>query len=57
MAKNESQFTNFKIHSQFSICESVVKIDELAQYCKKNKVKAIGLCDSNNLCGALEFAH
>ena len=56
MAKNESQFTNFKIHSQFSICEGAVKIDELAQYCKKNKVKAIGLCDSNNLCGALEFA-
>ena len=56
MAKNESQFTNFKIHSQFSICEGAIKIDELAQYCKKNKVKAIGLCDSNNLCGALEFA-
>ena len=56
MAKNESQFTNFKIHSQFSICEGAVKIDELAQYCKKNKVKAIGLCDSNNLCGALEIA-
>ena len=35
MAKNESQFTNFKIHSQFSICEGAVKIDELAQYCKK----------------------
>ena len=28
----------------------------LADYCKKNKIKAIGLCDSLNLCGALEFA-
>ena len=56
MPKNDFQFTNFKIHSQFSICEGAVKIDELAKYCKNNKLKAIGLCDSYNLCGALEFA-
>ncbi len=56
MEKNETQFTNFKIHSQYSICEGAVKIDELAEYCKGNKIKAIGLCDSLNLCGALEFA-
>ena len=45
-----------KLHSQYSICEGAVKIDELADYCKNNKIKAIGLCDSFNLCGALEFA-
>ncbi len=56
MEKNDTQFTNFKIHSQYSICEGAVKIDELAEHCKKNRVKAIGLCDSYNLCGALEFA-
>ena len=56
MEKNETHFINFKIHSQYSICEGAVKIDDLADYCKKNKVKAIGLCDSLNLCGALEFA-
>ncbi len=56
MEKSEHHFTNFKIHSQYSICEGAVKIDELAEYCKKNKIRAIGLCDSFNLCGALEFA-
>ena len=56
MEKNDPHFTNFKIHSQYSICEGAVKIDELAEYCKKNKIKSIGLCDSLNLCGALEFA-
>ncbi len=56
MDKNEFQFINFKIHSQYSICEGAVKIDDLADYCKKNRVKAIGLCDSFNLCGALEFS-
>ena len=49
-------FSNFKIHSQYSICEGAIKIDELANYCKDNKIKSIGLCDSYNLCGALEFA-
>ena len=56
MEINDDQFINFKIHSQYSICEGAVKIDELAKYCKNNEIKAIGLCDSLNLCGALEFA-
>ena len=56
MGKNEKQFTNFKIHSQYSICEGAVKIEDLVTYCKENKIKAIGLCDSFNLCGALEFS-
>ena len=47
MAKNDFQFTNFKIHSQFSICEGAVKIDELRLLQKK--IKAVGLCDSFNL--------
>ena len=41
MSNNEKQFVNFKIHSQFSICEGAVKIDELSNYCKNNKVKAV----------------
>ena len=53
---NEKSFSNFKIHSQFSICEGAIKIDELADYCKLNKIKSVGICDSYNLCGALEFA-
>ena len=49
-------FTHLKIHTQFSICEGAVKITDLSSYCKENKIRAIGLCDSNNLCGALEFS-
>ena len=56
MLEKEKQFTNFKIHSQYSICEGAVKIDDLADFSKDNKIKALGLCDSLNLCGALEFA-
>jgi DNA polymerase-3 subunit alpha len=53
---NVKIFNNFKIHTQYSICEGAIKIDDLAQYCKEEKIPNIGICDSLNLCGALEFA-
>ena len=56
MSSINVEFNNIKIHTQYSICEGAIKIDDLANYCKKNKIKAIGLADTNNLCGALEFA-
>ncbi len=56
MLVHNKEFNNIKVHTQYSICEGAIKIDDLARYCKVNKVKAIGLADSYNLCGALEFA-
>ncbi len=56
MSNVKSTFTNFKVHTQYSICEGAIKIDDLADYCKKNKIKSLGLSDSYNLCGALEFS-
>ena len=56
MLDNEKNFNNLKIHTQYSICEGAIKIDELAEYCKKKKIKSLGLADSFNLCGALEFS-
>ena len=56
MGARSEEFNNLKIHTQYSICEGAIKIDDLADYCKTNKIKAIGLADSYNLCGALEFA-
>jgi len=56
MSNVAKHFTNFKVHTQYSICEGAIKIPELAKYCKTNKVPALGLSDSYNLCGALEFS-
>jgi DNA polymerase-3 subunit alpha len=53
---NVKIFNNFKIHTQYSICEGAIKIDELTNYCKEKKILNVGICDSYNLCGALEFA-
>ncbi len=57
MAESLSQnFNHLKIHTQYSICEGAAKIDDLQVYSKINKLKSLGLCDTSNLCGALEFA-
>ncbi len=56
MPSQIKEFNNIKVHTQYSICEGAVKIDELANYCKENKIRAVGIADSFNLCGALEFA-
>ena len=56
MLVSDKSFNNIKIHTQYSICEGAIKIDELAAYCKTNKIKSVGLADSYNLCGALEFS-
>ena len=56
MEVKSEEFVNLKIHTQYSICEGAIKIDDLADYCKINKIKSLGLADSYNLCGALEFA-
>ena len=56
MLVKDKTFNNIKIHTQYSICEGAIKIDDLADYCKANKIKSVGLADSYNLCGALEFS-
>ena len=48
---------NLKIHTQFSICEGAIKINQLSDFCKKNKITAVGICDNENLSGALEFSN
>ncbi len=55
----ESEYRNFnhlKIHTQYSICEGAVKIDELKDFSKEKKIKSLAICDTSNLCGALEFS-
>ncbi|MDC2974024.1 DNA polymerase III subunit alpha, partial [Candidatus Pelagibacter sp.] len=52
----EKTFNQFKIHTQYSICEGAVKIEQLKDFCKKNKIKSLGLSDTYNLSGALEFS-
>ena len=56
---SESRYKNFnhlKIHSQYSICEGAIKIDNLKTCAKEFSIKTLGLCDTSNLCGAIDFS-
>ena len=49
-------FNHLKIHSQYSICEGAIKIDELKNNAKESKISSLALCDTSNMCGAIEFS-
>ena len=53
---NNQNFNHLKIHTQYSICEGAIKIEKLKDFCKENKIPCLGLSDTSNLFGALEFA-
>ena len=56
MLETKKIFNHFKLHSQYSICEGAIKIEDLEKFCKSKKIKSVGLSDSSNLCGALQFS-
>tara|TARA_B100001175_G_scaffold16407_1_gene12499 strand:- start:2266 stop:5676 length:3411 start_codon:yes stop_codon:yes gene_type:complete len=49
-------FNHFKIHTQYSICEGAIKIDQLKDFCKSNKIQSLGISDTHILSGSLEFS-
>jgi DNA polymerase-3 subunit alpha len=53
---NHKKFNHLKIHTQYSICEGAIKINELKDNAKELKISALGMCDTSNLCGAVEFS-
>ena len=49
LQSKKKSFNQIKIHSQYSICEGALKIENLKDFCKKNKIQSVGLSDTNNL--------
>ena len=56
MQEIKKKNNHFKLHTQYSICEGAIKIEDLDKFCKINKIKSIGISDTSNLCGALQFS-
>ena len=56
MLEENKKYNHLKVHTQYSICEGAIKIEDLKNFCKNHKIPCIGLSDTSNLCGALEFA-
>ncbi len=49
-------FVHLKTHSAYSLLEGALKIETLAKLAKADAMPALGLTDTDNLFGALEFA-
>ena len=56
MQEIKKSFNHYKIHTQYSICEGAVKIEDLEKFCKNSKINSIGISDTSNLCGVLQFS-
>jgi DNA polymerase-3 subunit alpha len=51
-----ADFVHLRVHSAYSLSAGAIKIKELVGLCKKHGMPALGLADTGNLFGALEFA-
>ncbi|MEO6013588.1 MAG: DNA polymerase III subunit alpha [Devosia sp.] len=53
---NSPGFIHLHIHSQYSLLEGALKLGHLLDLAKGDKQPALGIADTNNLFGALEFS-
>ena len=44
MPEIKKSFNHFKLHTQYSICEGAIKIEDLEKFCKDKKINSIGIC-------------
>jgi len=49
-------FIHLHVHSQYSLLEGALKLDALWSLAKDDHLPALGIADTNNLFGALEFS-
>ena len=47
-------YTPLYIKTDYSLLQSLIKIDDLIVFAQKNNLKSLSICD-DNLCGVIEF--
>jgi len=55
MTQQVRDFVHLRMRSPYSMLEGALKIDETAKRAVRYRQPALGIADTNNLCGALEF--
>jgi len=55
-SNSSAKYIALRNHSTYSLCQGAIKINDLIDKAKKYAMPAIGICDSQNLFGALEFS-
>lgn len=51
-----ADFVHLRVHGAFSLSEGAIKVPDLAALCTKYDMPAVGVADTGNLFGALEFS-
>ena len=51
-----SDFVHLTNHTAYSLAEGALQLKDLIKNCKEKLMPAVGITDSGNLFGALEFA-
>ncbi|MEE8351536.1 MAG: DNA polymerase III subunit alpha, partial [Rhodospirillales bacterium] len=51
-----ADFVHLRVHTAYSLSEGAIPVSELVELCRSRKMPAVGITDTNNLFGALEFA-
>ena len=53
---SHADFIHLRVHSSYSLSSGAIKIDELVELCRAERMPAVAVTDINNLFGALEFS-
>ncbi len=51
-----AKFVHLRVHSAFSLLEGAMQPDEIAALCKKHRMPAVGITDTNNLFGLWDLS-
>src|ERR1700753_3934389 len=50
-----ADFAHLHLHSQYSLLDGAIRLDDLFETASKDKMEAVGLTDHGNMFGALDF--
>ena len=51
-----ADFVHLRVHTAYSLAEGAIKLKQLIKLCEKAAMPAVGIADTGNLFGALEFS-
>ena len=54
--KSILNYIPLRVHSAYSLLEGAIRVDEIVAFALQQQLPAIGIADTNNLFGALEFS-
>ena len=51
----DKHFTHLHLHTEFSLLDGAISLDNLVEYGKKHNLKALAISDHGNIFGAVKF--